>query len=308
MTPSFSPRHSASRFSWSRIGGAHLNWVAPSGTRLGLEAEVVRAGLDRERAAPRPSRARSARTEAADERWTTCTAQPVSRAERDEQRDRRVLPGGRPRAQVAGIGARITPSGRRVPEIELGVREERQPRVAQHRHRLRADRPRWRWGTRRCPSGRGTPCSRARRRRASPASSPALPGIDAAPEADVDVQLPGGRAPLRLERGAGRGDREAVERHVDQRGDAARGRRAGRGREPFPVGASRLVDVNVAVDEPRRDHPRAEVLDRDVRRHGGGRRPGDERADAPLLDEHGAGADAPVRSDDRRLRSPQRPG
>ncbi len=73
---------------------------------------------------------------------------------------------------------------------------------------------------------------------------------------------------------------------------------AGRGGEPFPVGVSRLVDVNVAVDQPRRDHPRAEVLDRHVRRNGGGRRPGDDRADAPLLDEHGAGADAAIRQDD----------
>ena len=31
ITPSASPAHSSSRLSASRIGGQHLNWVAPSG-------------------------------------------------------------------------------------------------------------------------------------------------------------------------------------------------------------------------------------------------------------------------------------
>ena len=32
IVPSSSPAHSASRLASSRIGGQHLNWVAPSGT------------------------------------------------------------------------------------------------------------------------------------------------------------------------------------------------------------------------------------------------------------------------------------
>ena len=74
----------------------------------------------------------------------------------------------------------------------------------------------------------------ARRRRARPARRVARD--DAAPEADVDGSCRGTRA-ASVEGGAGRGDGDAVERHVDERWSPARGRRArGRG-EPLPLGA-----------------------------------------------------------------------
>ena len=76
----------------------------------------------------------------------------------------------------------------------------------------------------------------------------------AAPEADVDPGLVGGDRPLRLQRRDRGGRRDAVERHVDDRRDAPGSRGAGRAGEALPVGATRLVDVDVGVDESRQQH------------------------------------------------------
>ena len=63
-----------------------------------------------------------------------------------------------------------------------------------------------------------------------------------------------GGGALGLERGdCGRG-RDAVERHVEDCGDATGGRGAGRAREPLPIRATRVVDVHVGVHQPREDH------------------------------------------------------
>ena len=75
-----------------------------------------------------------------------------------------------------------------------------------------------------------------------------------APEADVDPGLAGGDRTLLLERGDGRGRRDAVERHVDDRRHAAGGGGAGRAGEPLPLGAPGLVDVHVGVDEAGEQH------------------------------------------------------
>ena len=141
-----------------------------------------------------------------------------------------------------------------------------------------------------------------------PPTSPRFPGTDASPETDVDLKLSDGGANFLLQRGSGRGDREVSERHVDQCGDAPGSRRPGRGGESLPVDAPRRVEVNVAVDQPGRDHPGAEILDRHVRRHGRRCRPGDERADSPLLDEDCARANAPVRPDDPPAAEPPEAG
>ncbi|SHN88072.1 hypothetical protein SAMN05660350_04342 [Geodermatophilus obscurus] len=74
-----------------------------------------------------------------------------------------------------------------------------------------------------------------------------------APEGDVDGDLPLGGPLLRLQRMDGRRRRDRVERHVHDRGDAAR-RRPGRAREALPLGAPGLVDVHVAVDQSRQQH------------------------------------------------------
>ena len=86
-------------------------------------------------------------------------------------------------------------------------------------------------------------------------------GHHAAPERDVDVALPARGSALRLERRHGRRRRHAVERHVDDGRDAAGRRRARRRGEPFPLGAARLVDVHVRVDEAGHDDEVADVDD-----------------------------------------------
>src|SRR5215471_14515564 len=72
---------------------------------------------------------------------------------------------------------------------------------------------------------------------------------DAAPEPDVDMTLTPRRLSLRLERRDADRAREAVERHVDQRGDPSGCRGAcGRG-EAFPFGIAGLADMHVRVDQ-----------------------------------------------------------
>ena len=82
---------------------------------------------------------------------------------------------------------------------------------------------------------------------------------DAAPEPDIDVTLSARCRSLRLERRDARRRRNAVERHVDERRDAARRRRARGGIKAFPLGASRFVDVDVCVDDARRNDEIADV-------------------------------------------------
>ena len=48
------------------------------------------------------------------------------------------------------------------------------------------------------------------------------------------------------------GRRNAVERHVEDRRDATRGSRSGRCFEPLPFRPSRLVHVDMGIDEPRK--------------------------------------------------------
>jgi len=83
-----------------------------------------------------------------------------------------------------------------------------------------------------------------------------IAGDHAAPERDIDLTVASRRfafAPQRIDRG---GHRVAVQRHVDQRGDAGRRRGCRRGGEALPVG-TRLIDVHVRVDEARHEDRRA---------------------------------------------------
>ncbi len=86
-------------------------------------------------------------------------------------------------------------------------------------------------------------------------------GNEPAAQRDVDAGLLLERAHLGAEAFERGGRRHAVERHVDEGGDAARGRRAGRGGEALPLGAARLVDVDVRVDEAGQDAEIARVED-----------------------------------------------
>ena len=76
----------------------------------------------------------------------------------------------------------------------------------------------------------------------------------ATPEAHVDVGLVAGDGPLLLQCRNGNRRRDAVERHVDDRRDAAGRRGPGGAGEALPLGAARLVDVHVGVDEPGQQH------------------------------------------------------
>ena len=72
---------------------------------------------------------------------------------------------------------------------------------------------------------------------------------------------------LGFERGDGGGLGQAVERHVDERGEAAGCGGAGGGGEAFPLGAAGLVDVDVGVDEAGQEGVVAEVVAMASRRH-----------------------------------------
>ena len=55
----------------------------------------------------------------------------------------------------------------------------------------------------------------------------------------------------------------AVERHVDQGGDPAGRGGTRRGRKALPLGAPRLIDVYVRIDDAGQDDPIAHILDPD---------------------------------------------
>jgi hypothetical protein len=99
-----------------------------------------------------------------------------------------------------------------------------------------------------------------------------VPRHRAAPEPDIDVDLRARGRPLALQ--GGNVDRrwDAVQRHVDQRGDPAERRRTGGRGEALPVGAPRLVDVHMGVDESGQQDLVVGPVDEPVSRDGIGER------------------------------------
>ena len=87
----------------------------------------------------------------------------------------------------------------------------------------------------------------------------------AAPERHVDGDLAVGRRSLDLQGGDAGGRRDGVQRHVDDRRHAAGCRGPGGGGEALPLGAARLVDVHVGVDQPGQQHLVVGELDRSRR-------------------------------------------
>jgi hypothetical protein len=79
-------------------------------------------------------------------------------------------------------------------------------------------------------------------------------GNRATPEPDIDEGLLGRGLAFDFESVGVDGGRDAVERHVDDRGNPSGGGGPGRAGEPFPLGAAGFVDVDVGVDEPRDQH------------------------------------------------------
>ena len=90
----------------------------------------------------------------------------------------------------------------------------------------------------------------------SGASAPRLPGT--APPQNPTSMYADAAAAARLiaERLGGRRRRQRVQRHVDDRRHPTRRRRERRRAEALPLGAARLVDVHVRVDEARAAAPR----------------------------------------------------
>ena len=80
---------------------------------------------------------------------------------------------------------------------------------------------------------------------------------DAAPESDISPALSTGGVSLLLEVRDGRGGRDRVERHIDEGGDATRGRSACPRPKAFPVCPSGLVqmDVRAGAVDSRRQRP-----------------------------------------------------
>ena len=204
------------------------------GDRLGRERQVVRAGLAVMRT---PSRARRARSSAARRRsrGAGCAPRAPVRAGRlDHLGDRQVLGAARAGGEEVGVAAPVgRRRGRRARGV-LGVHDEQ----ASSRP-ARASPPR-------SSAGVDAAGTRRRRSRQQEALEAEHAGVvqrrqvaevardRAAPEADVDVALAGGGGRAWSSRASTRHrGRDAVERHVDERGDAARPRRRGwRSRSP----------------------------------------------------------------------------
>ena len=84
-------------------------------------------------------------------------------------------------------------------------------------------------------------------------ASSTLARHEAAPEREVADDCAAAAAVLRLERLDGHDRRRRIERHVAHRRHAARDGRARSGRPALPVGASRLVEVHVRIDDAGQD-------------------------------------------------------
>ena len=115
-------------------------------------------------------------------------------------------------------------------------------------------------------------------------------GHGPAPEAHVDVHLVAGDVALDLQRLHVDRRRDAVQRHVQDRGHTARGGGLGGGREALPLGAARLVHVHMRVDQARDQGLVVGELDDPVRREVVAQRL--HRDDHAVADAHLAGADA----------------
>src|SRR5262249_6863057 len=94
-----------------------------------------------------------------------------------------------------------------------------------------------------------------------------IAGNDPAPESGIDVQLAFCLADFFPIRGFRRCCRNAVERHLDQCCDAARGRRLGSSLKAFPLRAARLIDMHMRIDNTRHHNEFARVVLRNSDRH-----------------------------------------
>ena len=230
-----SPCHSASRSRAARIGGAHLNAVAPSGISSAAERQVVRAGLGGDRQPAARAASRSVAAPSADDRCTMCTRRAVLARQRDQQPIAATSARGRARSpdtsrtradRAVGPARQRAPASRRAPSAAGRA-------SAQDAAAPRADRLRSTSGNSSTPDG-----ARKHLKPRTPARDERLELAARCPDdAAAERRRRRGtvRAPRRVWRRAPRTvgrRRDAVERHVDDRRDAAGGGGARRGLEP----------------------------------------------------------------------------
>ena len=184
-----------------------------------------------------------------------CSAQPVSLGEQDRARDRLELGHDRPRGEPV---ARRRPERAGGQRVVLGVHGDRQPEPGGDRHAL----------VERDVVDVGELVDARVRHERLQADHAALgellepvevAGHEAAPEAEVDARRGPRRLELGVEGGAVEHRRRRVQRHVEERREAARGQRGAAGREPFPVRAAGLVEVHVRVQPAGQDEQAARV-------------------------------------------------
>ena len=233
-------------------GRAALELRRPRRDRLGLEHEVVRARLDRDGDPVATGRAHHRH------RVRTGQMQQVHGrtgvpGRLDELRDREVLDAARAGGEEVGVLATARRRRLRQRVAVLGVHDHHgaEPcelgQIALQLHN----------GQRRelvHPGRRQEALEPEDALVVQAAQVVDVAGDGAAPEADVDVAAPVRGLPLDLQRVDRAGGRQAVERHVQDRRDAARRGGPGGRREPLPFGAAGLVDVHVGVDEAGQQH------------------------------------------------------
>src|SRR5258708_7123193 len=76
-----------------------------------------------------------------------------------------------------------------------------------------------------------------------------ITGNDTAPECAIDIEQTVNGIEFLFERVQGGGDGNAVERHINNGGDAAGGRGPCGGNEAFPFGSPGLIDMDMAIDQ-----------------------------------------------------------
>ena len=275
-----------------RRAALELRWRR-RGSSSALEGEVVRAGLDGEPYAVARARGAARQRVGAGEVQDVRARQPVAPGGVDHRARSRCSrrPRGR-EARKSRVVAAVRCGAARDHVGVLGVHDQQPVEARRSRPWPAAARPATAAGTPSTPESSRkhlkpkTPasCSGAGRRRCRAPRRPRTRRRRTA--------WPAAAARLTSSAGDGGGRRDAVERHVEDRGDAAGGRGAGGRGEALPLGAARLVDVHVGVHQPGQQHLVVGELDRLHRRDAG--RPTVERLDPTILPSRRRPAVAPA--------------
>ena len=260
MVRSASPRHSRSAFAASRMGGAVLNSVAPSGTSSAVRARVVETLLCADPDAVPLGPGQQGHT--------------VRAGQVQDVRPPPCVGGGFDDGADGDVLDLLGTAGQEVGVLAGGDLGERSISPASSACTIsRASSPASTASAARiCATSTGgysgspvlarkhlkpmTPASW------SPATFRAVVRSNPGPEAHVDAHpAPGPRA-LNLQGRPADRHRHAVQRHVHQRGDSAGSHHPGGALEVLPLGVARVLQVDVGVDQARdQDLVRSQVHD-----------------------------------------------